>query len=75
MTPTLVVLIFSPHAFFVVVFFFVSYVPSLERIVVLRLLAQLSSVYHTVTLERLQVWTALSLAGCSSRAFFCGFSS
>lgn len=34
-----------------------SYVPSLERIVVLRLLAQLSSVYHTVTLERLQVRT------------------
>lgn len=32
-----------------------SYVPSLERIVVLRLLAQLSSVYHTVTLEKLQV--------------------
>lgn len=35
-----------------------SYVPSLERIVVLRLLAQLSSVYHTVTLERLQVGAA-----------------
>ncbi|CAM9635039.1 unnamed protein product [Pylaiella littoralis] len=33
-----------------------SYVPSLERIVVLRLLAQLSSVYHTVTLERLQTY-------------------
>ncbi|CAM9158053.1 unnamed protein product [Laminaria digitata] len=33
-----------------------SYVPSLERIVVLRLLAQLSSVYHTVTLEKLQTY-------------------
>lgn len=31
------------------------YVPSLERIVVLRMLAQLSSVYHTVTLEKLKV--------------------
>ncbi|CAM9201922.1 unnamed protein product [Sphacelaria rigidula] len=33
-----------------------TYVPSLERIVVLRLLAQLSSVYHTVTLDKLQAY-------------------
>lgn len=65
MTPTLVS-IGSSLLFcnFVVLFFFVSYVPSLERIVVLRLLAQLSSVYHTVTLERLQVWTALATRSC-----------
>ncbi|CAM9681223.1 unnamed protein product, partial [Discosporangium mesarthrocarpum] len=31
-----------------------SYVPSLECVVVLRLLAQLSSIYHTVTLEKLE---------------------
>lgn len=36
--------------------------PSLERIVVLRLLAQLSAVYHTVTLEKLQVMSFTEFA-------------
>lgn len=51
-----------------------SYVPSLERIVVLRLLAQLSSVYHTVTLAKLEVSmlirNALSLLCVPCRRIF-----